>query len=292
MSLHTVLGAIAVSATLWEVFIAPKPGLVDRFGPGSHRDMDFVTFLLSASALAPFWQKQALEGLRGVPPAEALDILRRTGIEMDRAMFEATSGINTHKGLIFALSLLLYGTGRCFFLGEGLRPGKVAAAAAAAVKGCCERELGSLESELPARPLTSGERIYLEHGITGIRGEAERGFPTVLEHGIPHFRMALDRGATRHDSALYALFNLMKHGEDTNIVARKGYAFWKADYLRLVEDLLAHEVPYDTGSLGSIRKMDEFFSIHRISPGGAADLLSCTLFLHDCDTLFPVVVNI
>ncbi|MDD2518179.1 MAG: triphosphoribosyl-dephospho-CoA synthase [Synergistales bacterium] len=292
MSLHAALGVIAVSATLWEVFIAPKPGLVDRFGPGSHRDMDFVTFLLSASALAPFWQKQALEGLRGVPPEEALNVLRRTGIEMDRAMFEATSGINTHKGLIFALSLLLYGAGRCSFLSEGLRPEKVAAAAAAAVSGCCEKELGSLESEPPARPLTSGERIYLEHGMTGIRGEAERGFPTVLEHGIPPFRRALARGVTRHDSALYALFSLMKHGEDTNIVARKGYPFWKADYLPLVENLLAHEIPYDTGALGSISEMDEFFSLHRISPGGAADLLTCTLFLHDCDTLFPDVVNI
>ena len=85
MNIHVVLGAIAASAAAMEVFIAPKPGLVDRFGPGSHRDMDFATFLLSMTALAPFWQRQALWGLAGIPPGEALPCLRRTGLKMDAA---------------------------------------------------------------------------------------------------------------------------------------------------------------------------------------------------------------
>ena len=200
----------------------PKPGLVDRFGPGSHRDMDFATFLLSMTALAPFWQRQALWGLAGIPPGEALPCLRRTGLKMDAAMYRATSGVNTHKGLIFALSLLLYGAGRCLLLGQGLQPSKVAAAAASAARGCCERELFSLAQSPPSRPLTGGERIFLEHGVTGIRGEAEGGFPTVLRHGLPSFRKALSRGATRHDSALHP-FDLMMHGEDTNVIA-EGYS--------------------------------------------------------------------
>ncbi|HON34058.1 MAG: triphosphoribosyl-dephospho-CoA synthase [Thermovirgaceae bacterium] len=293
MNVHVVLGALAASAAAAEVFIAPKPGLVDRFGPGSHRDMDFNAFLLSLMALAPFWQRQALSGLAGVPPGEALPCLRRTGLKMDAAMYRATSGVNTHKGLIFALSLLLYGAGRCLLLGEGLRPSKVAAAAASAARGCCERELLSLAKSPPSRPLTGGERIFLEHGVTGIRGEVEGGFPTVLRHGLPSFRKALSRGATRHDSALYTLFDLMMHGEDTNVIARKGHSFWRGDYRRLVGGLLdLGTPPYDDAALASLKEADEQFRLQDISPGGAADLLTCTLFLHDCDTLLVDIVNI
>ncbi len=292
MSLHIFLGSLAASASLFEVFTAPKPGLVDRWGSGSHEDMDFTTFLLSAAALAPFWPEQALKGLQGVHPDMALGLLRKTGIEMDRAMSEATSGINTHKGLIFALSLLLYGAGRCIFMGIPPLPSNISREASAAVSGCCERELGSLRYDPPARPLSSGERIYLEHGLTGIRGEAETGFPTVIRYGIPSFRKALSLGADRHDSSLFALFNLMMHGEDTNIVARKGYTFWTTTYRTMVSDLLSHGVPYSPESLEAIKEADRTFSRNRVSPGGAADLLACTLFLHDCETFLAGIVNI
>ena len=79
MPFHLFLGTIASHATLSEVFTAPKPGLVDRFGPGSHDDMDFYTFLLSACSLAPYWPEQALAGLNGISPGEALCQLRKTG---------------------------------------------------------------------------------------------------------------------------------------------------------------------------------------------------------------------
>ncbi|MDO9508264.1 MAG: triphosphoribosyl-dephospho-CoA synthase [Thermovirgaceae bacterium] len=282
MSRHLFLGTIATASSLAEVFIAPKPGLVDRFGPGAHRDMDFSTFLLSACALAPFWQEQALTGLQGIPPEEALAHLRKTGIEMDAAMFTATSGINTHKGLIFALSLLLYGAGRCLFLGEPLSPEIITSKASAAVEGCCDRELSALSKTPPGRPLSSGERLFLEHGLTGIRGEAERGFPTVVRFGITSYRHALTLGATPHDSGLFCLFNLMLHGEDTNIVARKGFRFWKETYPQLVTSLLNHEVPYSQKSIEAFNEADAFFSDSGISPGGAADMLTCTIFLHEC----------
>lgn len=282
MSLHIFLGTIAASATLAEVFAAPKPGLVDRFGPGSHRDMDFCTFLLSSCALAPYWPEQALKGLNGIPPEEALHHLRKTGIEMDSAMYAATSGVNTHKGLIFALSLLLYGAGRCFFLGNPLTPEEITSEASGAVRGCCDRELGSLSGDPPARALSSGERIFLEHGLTGIRGEAERGFPTVMRHGVTSYKEALARGATPHDSALFCLFNLMMYGEDTNIVARKGFRFWKERYPSLVASLLRHAAPYSRESIEAFHDADAFFSKNGISPGGAADMLTCTIFLHEC----------
>lgn len=289
MSLHLFLGTIAASATLSEVFTAPKPGLVDRFGPGSHHDMDFCTFLMSACAIAPYWPEQALTGLNGVSPDEALICLRKTGIEMDSAMYAATSGVNTHKGLIFALSLLLYGAGRCLFLGSALTPENITSEASGAVRGCCKRELESLTENTPSRKLSSGERIFLEHGLTGIRGEAERGFPTIMRHGVTSYKEALALGSSPNDSALFCLFNLMMHGEDTNIVARKGFRFWKEQYPGLVAPLLEHETPYSMGSIKAFHDADAIFSEKGISPGGAADMLTCSIFLHECGRYSQII---
>ena len=36
---------IAIRSVLFEVSVSPKPGLVDRFNPGAHKDMDIFTFL-------------------------------------------------------------------------------------------------------------------------------------------------------------------------------------------------------------------------------------------------------
>ena len=197
-------------------------------------------------------------------------------------MYAATSGVNTHKGLIFALSLLLYGAGRCLFLREDITPENITSEASRAVRGCCERELVSLTENTPLRKLSSGERIFLEHGLTGIRGEAERGFPTIMRHGVTSYRKALALGSSPNDSALFCLFNLMMHGEDTNVVARNGFTFWKDHYPGLDASLLEHETPYDHRSIEAFIEADAFFSRSGISPGGAADMLTCSIFLHEC----------
>ena len=106
-----VLGAMAALASFEEIMLSPKPGLVCPDSSGSHSDMDWVTFLLGASALTPFWRIQAMDGLHlgyyYKPLGQIAERLRETGLEMERAMYEATGGVNTHKGLIFAMSLLL-----------------------------------------------------------------------------------------------------------------------------------------------------------------------------------------
>lgn len=292
MTHDLLLATIATAACLTEVHTAPKPGLVDRIGPGAHSDMDYSTFLASSMALAPYWSGQAALGLSGTRPDRALAPLRRRGILMERAMFDNTGGINTHKGLIFAMSLLLYGAGFRIACNDRLGPQGIAQTAAAAVKGCCRKELEQLRNAGPDRKLTSGEKIFLACGLTGIRGEAERGFPTILGMGLPALGKALARGASLNDSALHALFHLMEGCEDTNIVARKGFPFWKGQYRQMVSPLLALTPPYSEDDRKLIAEADASFTSEGLSPGGAADLLTCTLFLHWTDGYPNQFVNI
>lgn len=57
-SLHDELwqriGELALTSMLYEVSTTPKPGLVDRSNCGAHLDMDFFTFMTSASSLRQF----------------------------------------------------------------------------------------------------------------------------------------------------------------------------------------------------------------------------------------------
>ncbi|MFA0888626.1 MAG: triphosphoribosyl-dephospho-CoA synthase [Synergistales bacterium] len=280
MNEETLLGTFATLASLWEVQIGPKPGLVDRFGSGAHDDMDYITFLSSLCAISPFWPLQARVGLDGISPRKAMDRLRPTGLEMERAMTEATGGVNTHKGLIFALSLLLFGAGTDLSSTGKVDPRKAAALAAETVEESVRIQLASLSRLGPAAGLTHGEQLFLKHGITGIRGEASTGFPSVLDRGLPALRRALEAGASLHDAALCAFFSIAAVCEDSNVISRGGYAFWKESHLPRMRELSEVCPPYSPGFIRNLHKLDAEYASLRVSPGGAADLLSCALFLY------------
>lgn len=273
------LAIAAYEASVREVMTAPKPGLVDSEGSGCHDDMDCALFLKSARALAPFWIRQARAGLEGLPPELAMARLRPAGAEMERAMAEATDGVNTHKGLVYLMSLLLYGAGFAIFSGSPRSAEAAAQFAALAVRGAVERELGALLAGPPRRALTNGERLYVEHGVTGVRGEAERGFPSVINAGLPALRRALESGASFDDAGLAALLHIMLVCEDSNVMHRAGYEYWRGEYLVLAAAALCRfRAP--SWNRAPLYELERKFMERRVSPGGAADLLSCTYFLH------------
>lgn len=282
-SIAEAISAAAHSAAVREALTSPKPGLVDALGPGCHEDMDCALFIKSAEAIAPFWRIQAETGMRGAPPAETMASLRRTGVEMERAMFEATGGINTHKGLIYLMSLLVCGAARLAADGA-FSPEGAAAAAAEAAAGTADAELAPLMTAPVERKLTNGENLYVKHGVTGIRGEAERGFPSVIKAGLPAYKRALSLGASENDAGLSALLAIMSVCEDSNVMHRGGYDYWKNDYLPAAASAYRSFDPA-SGQYGLLYAMERAFMRRRISPGGAADLLSCTYFLSSCEKI-------
>ncbi|MCX7828047.1 MAG: triphosphoribosyl-dephospho-CoA synthase [Thermanaerothrix sp.] len=276
--LSTMIGCAAAWASATEVLICPKPGLVDPSDPGCHDDMDWTHFLLSCSALAGFWSRQAQVGLMGMTGEAALGTLRRNGLEMERAMFEATGGVNTHKGLIFALSLWVYGAGSCAINGLPLDVALMGSAAAGPAAGLVERELRPLKDGPGRKPhLTHGERLYLEHSVTGIRGEAEAGFPTVVNRVYPAVKEWLSKGASLNNAALMGLLSAMEACEDSNVIHRGGYEFWNGAYRQAVRNALREFSPL-SGDYSPIMRLDLELKEAGVSPGGAADLLACGLF--------------
>lgn len=257
-----------------EVSTTPKPGLVDRNNRGAHTDMDIRHFFVSSNTLRPFFCRFAECGFltRDLPPEETFARIRSIGMEAEKAMLDATHGVNTHKGAIFSLGILCAAAGRID--PQLWQPGHILRECAAMTAGITQRDFAGV-TEHNAK--TAGERLYVQYGITGIRGQAEAGFPAVLQVGLPIFQKALDRGLSPNDAGCITLLHLICAAEDTNLIKRSS----RQEQLALQEQIAAllRDDPFPT--MDTITALDTQFIQKNLSPGGSADLLSVTYFLHD-----------
>lgn len=124
---------------------------------------------------------------------------------------------------------------------------------------------------------TVGARLYLDHQLEGIRGEVARGLPAVAQIGLPALDAALSAGLSRNDAGAVTLAHLIAHVTDTNMIARGGFAEAAAMKERAAQ-LLEHSF---APSMEELEKLDQLFISKNMSPGGCADLLAITYFLHD-----------
>ncbi|MEA2021308.1 MAG: citrate lyase holo-[acyl-carrier protein] synthase, partial [Candidatus Caldatribacteriota bacterium] len=183
------IGGIALKSILLELNCTPKPGLVDKFNNGANQDMNFTTFISSSAAIAYGIYQFVRLGIDHTGKIEEiLPHLRKIGIGMENNMFEATGGINTQKGLIFLEGLVCTAAGFLIKEGKKLSPEYICQKIKKICKGIVDKELKILPDFSLRKKLTNGERLFLKYGISGIRGEAERGFPTVREKGLPTLR--------------------------------------------------------------------------------------------------------
>lgn len=264
------IASLAVQSLLYEAGTTPKPGLVDLRNSGSHQDMDLFTFLSSSAALQPYFTDCALTGLQtaALPPAATFERIRFLGKQAEQAMLRATGGINTHKGAIFSLGILCAAAGR---LEKSQRsPEAICSQAAAMTAGLSEADLGSTD------PKTVGEKLYNRYGITGVRGQAEAGFPAVLTAGLPTLEAGLSLGLTLPVAGSAALLKLMCAITDTNLIARSDLKTQQALCLKI--SALLEKTPFPSREV--LETLDDEFIGKNLSPGGSADLLAASYFLY------------
>ena len=116
----------------------------------------------------------------------------------------------------------------------------------------------------------------MQYGITGVRGQAESGFPTVLNVGLPKLEAGLSLGKTINESGCAALLAMLAQTVDTNMIHRGGYALAKETTEKL--RLLLETEPFP--SKETLEKLDAEFIRDNLSPGGTADLLAMVYMLH------------
>lgn len=250
-----------------EVELTPKPGLVDSVNSGAHSDMDIHTFYRSIQAIKPYIS-QFLEA-----QPLGFDTLRSIGVACEQAMFDATDGVNTHKGMIFCLALTCGALSALKTRQKSFTCKDIQEEISKLCEGLVEKDL------FHSHPSSAGARFFYETGSLGIRGMAQSGFALVVEGSLPFFEM--QKTDVGEEKALkMTLLWLMERLDDSTLWSRGG-----VEGLRYVQNK-AHEILLHVKNEPehldrALKEFDEDLSAKNLSPGGSADLLALTwLFAH------------
>lgn len=259
----------AKEAMMKEITLTPKPGLVDLHNNGSHLDMNPQTFYDSINAIEPFLKEFLDAGVKGAfdEPTQTFLVLRGLGQGCEAAMFKATKGVNTYKGMIFSQAVILGSAGRVIGRGNALS----ASLLQEEIKQVCA---GLVQRDLCLKARTAGERFFVETKDGGIREEAQKGYPILFQLSLPNFKIWKEMFG--EEIALKkTLLLLMSHLNDTTLWSRGGIEglFWAKEKAKNALYCLG-------GSLdGVLYDLDEQFIARHLSPGGSADMLAMTWLL-------------
>lgn len=269
-------------ALMSEVSATPKPGLVDRHDSGSHTDMNFDTFAASTAAIVPHLVKMAEMGyLFGGQNLEALfQAIRPVGVEAEKDMFLATGGVNTHKGMIFSMGIIAAAAGLSYHVRETFIAEKILDASGHMCRTALEQDFRKINRR---NPKTHGELLYLRYGSKGIRGEAQKGFPSIRDISLPALRRAHANGLAANEAHLDTLLALMAEVDDTNVLIRTNPALLSYEKAEAAHIIQMGGAGTREG-LSALRQLNDKFIRLNISPGGCADLLAVTILLDQLET--------
>ena len=261
------IGRAAVAALHDELVLDPKPGLVSLVDSGSHCDMDARTFMRSLFALRHSFRRLAALGAAGADFAA----LEHEGLAAEARMLQATAGVNTHRGAIFTLGLLCASAGALSARGAALR--------ASALRDALIQHWGGALGRRATQPRpTHGSTVERRLALNGASAEAARGFPVLFDTTLPALQTALSSGLAPRLARIDSLLHTIAVLDDTNLAHRGGLAGLR----------YAQRAARDYLQAGGVRRPDgieQAFRVHRdfvarrLSPGGAADLLSAACWL-------------
>lgn len=276
-TLPYIIAHLATRALHAELDTTPKPGLVDKDNSGAHRDMDHALMSRSIRAIHPYFVRLALLGFAADMPNH--DDIVKTGIEAERAMFEATNGVNTYKGALFSMGLAVVAAAGKAWQGYSITPQALSAA------------ISKLAFAFPDTKGTHGSKAKQTAAsetatFKGALDNARDGYPMLFNDWLP-FYANLSKNGEPHALHL-TLLRIMCDLDDTNIVYRTSLAMMKQvkEESRSVLSRCSeatHGTPQADGGTNLdtiLGDMNRSFVQRNISPGGSADMLSLVVFIN------------
>lgn len=250
-----LVSQLATDALRQELDTTPKPGLVDCADSGAHSDMDYATMSRSIQAIHPYFTQLALAGFsKTLPQADAL---RQLGLEAEKAMLAATGGVNTHKGALFSMGLTIVAATHLLFNQKSINATDLQATITQL----------ALRFEQPSG--THGHQVLAQNKVNGALASAQNGYQQLFSDWLPYYS-GLNSDPQRLHKTLLLIMSML---DDTNVAYRKG-----ADEMKHVK--AEARALLDDFSLAKLSQMNSDFTARNISPGGCADMLSLTFFVH------------
>ena len=251
------------NALINELLLTPKPGLVDQNDTGSHDDLSVELMKESALSLKGTFYEIAFISFGEKPSQRIREEVAEIGRMGEMKMYEATNGVNAHKGAIWALGLLT----SAFAMGKGNYSIEKIIRTAGEIARYPDGKFHGEEK-------TNGKRVAEKYNVTGARGEAESDFPHIRNYAIPTYEFFLRSKYSKNDIQLFTLLSLIAHLEDTCILHRGGMMALKKAQEEARKALANRD-------LSSLERINEKFIDMNISPGGSADLLAATILLYN-----------
>ena len=292
-TLPYIIAQLATQALQAELDTTPKPGLVDKDNNGAHRDMDYALMQRSIDTLHPYFVKLALLGCADALPTHAS--IRDIGIEAEKAMLSATNGVNTHKGALFSMGLAVVAAAH--------EERKIAANEEQILKErnggedvlvSLQTTIKALSASFPDTNGTHGSKAkLLSKGTTAIKGaldNAREGYEMLFAEWLPFY---IERRKERDAHTLHkTLLRIMCDLDDTNVIYRTDLATAeevKQEARALLDNFSKAHTAEDkekriAAELLALKDMDKRYTARNISPGGAADMLSLTIFIGSIQT--------
>ena len=277
-TLPYIIAHLATQALQAELDTTPKPGLVDKDNNGAHRDMDYALMQRSIDTLHPYFVKLALLGCADALPTHTS--IRDIGIEAEKAMLSATNGVNTHKGALFSMGLAVVAAAH--------EERKIAANEEQILKErnggedvlvSLQTTIKALAASFPDTNGTHGSKAkLLSKGTTAIKGaldNAREGYEMLFAEWLPFYieRRKEHDAYTPHKTLLRIMCDL----DDTNVI-------YRTDLATAEEVKQEARALLDSFSKAALKDMDRHYTTRNISPGGAADMLSLTIFIGSIQT--------
>lgn len=277
-TLPYIIAHLATQALQAELDTTPKPGLVDKDNNGAHRDMDYALMQRSIDTLHPYFVKLALLGCADALPTHTS--IRDIGIEAEKAMLSATNGVNTHKGALFSMGLAVVAAAH--------EERKIAANEEQILKErnggedvlvSLQTTIKALAASFPDTNGTHGSKAkLLSKGTTAIKGaldNAHEGYEMLFAEWLPFY---IERRKERDAYTLHkTLLRIMCDLDDTNVI-------YRTDLATAEEVKQEARALLDNFSKAALKDMDRHYTTRNISPGGAADMLSLTIFIGSIQT--------
>lgn len=277
-TLPYIIAHLATQALQAELDTTPKPGLVDKDNNGAHRDMDYALMQRSIDTLHPYFVQLARLGFADTLPTHTA--IRDIGIEAEKAMLSATNGVNTHKGALFSMGLAVVAAAH--------EERKIAANEEQILKErnggedvlvSLQTTIKALAASFPDTNGTHGSKAkLLSKGTTAIKGaldNAREGYEKLFAEWLPFYieRRKEHDAYTLHKTLLRIMCDL----DDTNVI-------YRTDLATAEEVKQEARALLDNFSKAALKDMDRHYTTRNISPGGAADMLSLTIFIGSIQT--------
>jgi len=238
-----------------ELDLDPKFGLVTPKTAGSHPDMTIDLMRKSKHAVVPFLSELFFLPLWEESMPKLFQSARQIGLVAEQAMYRATGGVNTHKGMIFNVGFAVLAAG--YLVSQRLPWSRFF--------DVVEGFASPLQDEIGKDHSTAGQEIAKQYPTMGARVEALRGFPNVA-------RIMTRYTDDSWETKMAVFVELVKHTEDTVLFKRAG----SIERYREVQSWF-HAL--DAKDPQAVAALSQRCVKEKLSFGGAADLFVVATFL-------------